>query len=239
VQTNLSLLDSLIGLFHGERPWMRAPVEWTFLARSLAATMVLIRQPLLAAPGLFAWCYLLLFSDWEPVAPGHGGLHYLSVAAAPLLAAHLLGAHPLPSRTLRFLLAIQLVFTVPELADHARWLAGGVGWRIPEAAAYSALIQPSLRHELPVVAVSPLAPSLAARPTIWIQGHFAVDSTVTREKVSLAQELYLPEGVRFPVEPEAADWAAALGAEGLVEMGADSPTFGVVGYTRPLTTPRK
>ena len=91
IRTTLDHSAVFDAVLNGERSIFRWEQEWHFAVPILLASLPALYCPLLLAPGIFAWLYLVVFSDFEPMAPGNGGLHYLSVVAPFWLGALALG----------------------------------------------------------------------------------------------------------------------------------------------------
>ncbi len=219
IQSNADPLGTAADILAGRRPLFRWHQETRFLARALAAGLPALAAPELLLPALAGWLWILVFSSLEPAAPGQGGLHYLAVAGALFLPAVAVGAGRLlarlPPRRARALVigsgVAVGIFGAPELIEAA-------GWARPRPAPLAALAAPLHEHCGPVLVPPALAPALAARPVIRIQGHFAAPAARIREEAAALCHAVLPAAA--PPDPTAAAewarWQAALGDAGFV-----------------------
>lgn len=222
ITANADPMGTLQALFTGARPWFRWPVESTFAARCLVVAWPAIRCPELLVPAVVGWFLLTVFSNMEPAAPEHGGLHYLSVLAPLLLGAATVGWARFEHggsesdrsgwRRWALLGLLGLFLAGPELQRSAMWCV--------QAIQGSALSREVDRiRQLPggVLTTSQAAPLLSGRPVLRIQGHFAP----TPERVTtVSQEIdhALLSAERPPDGPPAEEWDAwqnALPAAGL------------------------
>ena len=175
IQANSDLAATVDQLLSGTRPVFRWPVELRFLGRFGLAALPALLCPELLLPGIIAWSFLAVFSQLEPAAPGHGGLHYLAVVAPFFLAATAVGLQRATvwfrGRRLWALAGVAAVMAAPELEDGLRWTS-------------SALTSSPLHAEVArirattggVLTISQAAPLLSNRPVLRIQGHFTVDA---------------------------------------------------------------
>jgi hypothetical protein len=219
ITANADPAGTLEQLLSGDRAWFRWPVELKFGARALLAAWPSLWCPELLVPGLAGWLGLVVFSNMEPAAPHHGGLHYLSVVAPFILGATIIGwgrlAQRVPPRGLRWMNGLALVaalWGLPELIDVARWTLA--------AARPSPLVEvvEALRPASGgVLTVPRAAPLLSGREVLRIQGHFSPTpervAEVAREVSHALLEAERPAG--GPPAREWDQWQDALPAAGL------------------------
>ena len=164
-------------VFSGNRPIFRWEQEWHFALPIMVASLPALRCPLLWAPGLFAWLYLVLFSDFEPMAPGNGGLHYLSVVAPFWLGALALGTGRMERRGQLSGIRGQLIWGLALLVAAPHWKQA-LDWSRTlmedrDQGPYSMIFE--IRDESGGVLAHPrVAPLLVERSLLRIQGHFQV-----------------------------------------------------------------
>ena len=219
ITANADPIGTLQALWTGARPWFRWPVESTFAVRCLVVAWPAVRCPELLVPAVVGWFLLTVFSNMEPAAPEHGGLHYLSVLAPLLLGAATVGwariqqtaAGSARSGWWRWAL-LGLVLAGPELQRAAAW-----GVQAMQGSTLSREVD-RIRHQPGgVLTTSQAAPLLSGRSILRIQGHFAP----THERITAVCEEIdhaLLSAERPPDGPPADEWDAwqnALPAAGL------------------------
>jgi hypothetical protein len=175
IVANTDVVGTASAIWQGTRPWVRWPVELYFAARVLVAAWPAVRCPEFLLPALAGWAWISIFSNMEPAAPDHGGLHYLSVVAPLVLGAAAIGLIRIlrdasPTRRPLWLSAalFGLILSVPEAIESTRWVTHAVT-PSPLAAEVARIRETSG----PVLTVSTLAPLLSGRSTLRIQGHFS------------------------------------------------------------------
>ena len=226
ISANAHLAGTWAALWDGSRPWLRWPVEQAFALRVLAAAWPAGLCPELLVPAVVGWAWLMVFSELEPAAPAHGGLHYLAVVAPLLLGAAVVGWERLAAVVAndrrwmwRGALLAPLLLAAPELLDGLDWTRqalrpGPLATQVDQ-----------LRSETgPVVVVSQAAPLLSGREVLRIQGHFSPTPDRIRGVASEVDHAVLP--AERPADgPPAAEWdawqkalpAAGLGVQATVE----------------------
>jgi hypothetical protein len=184
-----------------------------------------------------AWLFLAALSALEPLAPGHGGLHYLAVCAPGLLGGAALALRGrLGPRGGALSLALALLAGAPEWPDQLRWLGVGLGGPNARAAEGAALTRPVRAQPGPVVTDPRAAPLLSTLPVLHLQGHFSGDAQTVEAALSAARWVLLPTGLRLPDPAEAEAWARALSARGCTEE-AQAPTLGLSRWSCPPPRP--
>ena len=225
IAVNAALGERLGALAAGEAPLFRWPVERNFGLRALLGAPT---APLsvLGWPAAAGWLGLSVASGLEPMAPLHGGLHYLAVAAPGWLGGAALGLRrwlparlgPDPRRRAAAVglgaLLLSLGAGAPEWADQARWLAAGLGARSPRSIALNGLLKPVLDDPGPVVVAPALAPPLALLPAVHLQGHLQGDAETLRDTLPGLRWVVLDAGLEFPDPAESAAWRAELDRRG-------------------------
>ncbi|MBO85266.1 MAG: hypothetical protein CL927_07900 [Deltaproteobacteria bacterium] len=219
VSANADLFGTLQALWNGDRDWFRWPVELYFAARCMLAAWPAVRCPELLVPAAVGWLGLMVFSNMEPSAPVHGGLHYLAVLAPLLLGAAAVGWH-------------RICRDAPSTARSARswWVVAGIVLASPELGrmlhwTQAALHRSPLAHEITrvrhapggVLALPSVAPLLSGRPVLRIQGHF---SPTPGRVATVASEidhalLTTERPADGPPAEEWDTWQSALPAAGL------------------------
>lgn len=230
IAVNAELGARLAALRAGEAPLFRWPVERDFGLRALLGAPL---APLSAAawPAAAGWLGLVATSGMEPMAPQHGGLHYLSVVApgwlggAALALRRLLPARlgPRPARRAAGvglgLVLLSLLSGAPEWPDQARWLAAGLGWPGPRAAALEALLAPVLAAPGPAVVAPALGPRLALLPAVHLQGHLQAEAATLRDTLPGLRWAVLDAALRYPDPAEGPAWQAELDRRGCAPDG--------------------
>jgi hypothetical protein len=219
ITANADPMGTLQDLLAGERPWLRWPVELYFALRCLVVAWPAVRCPELLLPALAGWASLCVFSEMEPAAPEHGGLHYLAVLAPLLIGAATIGwrrfweaSSVSACRWWTVLAIISLGGALPELVRTAHWCHQSIR---PTALADEV---DRIRAEPGgVLTVSRAAPLLSGRPLLRIQGHFAPAPTRIATVAAEVDHALLraerpPEG---PPAVEWDEWQNALPAAGL------------------------
>ena len=230
IAVNAALGERLAAVLSGEAPVFRWPVERDFGLRALLGAPT---APLSALgwPAAGAWLGLAVASGMEPMAPLHGGLHYLAVVAPGWLGGAALGlARWLPGRLGHrparratglglAMLGLSLTAGAPEWGAQGRWLLAGLGWRSARAAALDGLIAPIRAAPGPAVLSPTVAPALALLPELHLQGHLQGDPDTLRDTLPGLGWAVLDEGLAFPDPAEAAAYAAELGRRGCAPDG--------------------
>lgn len=236
IDTNANLAAELAAIAEGQRPLLRWPQATHFGLRALVGAPSALLHPA-AWPAVGAWLFLAAFSALEPLAPGHGGLHYLSVCAPGLLGGAALALRGrLGRRGGALSLALALVIGLPEWPDHARWLWVGLGGADRRAAEGAALTAPVRAQPGPVVTDPRAAPLLSTLPVLHLQGHFSGDAQTVEAALAEARWVILPTGLRLPDPAEAEAWARALSARGCQEE-EQAPTLGLSRWSCPPPSP--
>ena len=206
IAANTDLPGTLDALLSGQRPWIRWPVELYFAGRVLLAAWPAVLCPELLVPALAGWAYISIFSQLEPAAPQHGGLHYLSVVVPLVLAAAAIGLgrlvdrYPTRQRTLLAAALGGLVFSIPEATTAARWVV-----RTLQPTPLQATVQQLRASPGGVLTISSAAPLLSGRQTLRIQGHFApTPERITTVATEVDHALLYAE--RPPDGPPADEW---------------------------------
>lgn len=240
IATNRDVPGTVDAILTGSRPLIRWSQEGWFGLRCLVAAAPALLAPELVLPGLLGWGWLVVFSELEPVAPHHGGMHYLAVVAPFVLAAVpvgldrarlLWGGRTMPRIGLLLGGLGVAVVAGPELMDLGRWTLGAVGVPGAEARSVRALVAPVIHSEAGVLAHPRVAPMLSGRRLLRVQGHFQADiarvtAVVDEVEWAVLEAHAPPEG---PLRDEWNRWRQGLKAacfEGMAE-GA-----GLVRYRR-------
>lgn len=219
IRTNTDPLATLDQIRTGVRPVFRWHQETHFLGRALLAGVPALLAPELLVPALGGWLWILVFSELEPAAPNQGGLHYLAVVAALLLPAVAVGLGRLHRwRASPALLAglglLTVVGASPELGRLLRW---GAATQPDENSLFINVLNTT---PCPVLVPQHLAPAVAARPVLRIQGHLA--ATPERVEEITAEVVHAVILTESPTEPTAAAewarWTGALEARGLLPL---------------------
>ena len=239
ITANAQPLETLRALLDGTRPWVRWPVEIWFAGRVLLAAWPAVRCPELLVPGLLGWVVLSVFSEMEPAAPDHGGLHYLSVVAPLVLAAAAVGLGRLlsqaPAGRKRWLLGLALggvLLGAPEWTSAARWRTS--------AAHHDALrsaLEPVRAADGPVLAVPAVAPWVSGRQVLRVQGHFAPTPERVRTVAAEVDFAVLPAEPP-PHGPPADEWALWQDTLPGAGLSASAPLEGVVIWSRAAPSDR-
>jgi hypothetical protein len=216
IRTNTDPLATLEQIRTGARPVFRWHQETGFLGRALVAGIPALLAPELLLPALGGWLWILVFSELEPAAPGQGGLHYLAVVGALLLPAIAVGLGRLLRRRASPALLVGLTMLLvvgggPELAQLLRWATA------PQDTEDTAIIDVLRDTPCPVLVPQHLAPAVAARPVLRIQGHFAATAErVERVAGEVVHAVILTESPgESAAAAEWARWRAALDEKGL------------------------
>ena len=213
----------LQSIWSGERPVFRWKQEWEFALPIMIASLPALRCPLLWSPGLLAWLYLVVFSDFEPMAPGNGGLHYLSVVAPFWIGALALGvgrlerSGKLSGFRAQIVWGTALLVAVPQWKQAMTWCTSA--FVKPEEGLYSMISM--IRDDTGGVLAHPqVAPLLVERPLLRIQGHFQVTPERARQVSNEVDWALLPRRAPSGIEgsSEWALWNAALPEAGLTPV---------------------
>ena len=214
IDTNTDMRAELAAVWAGARPLLRWPQATDFGLRALLGAPTAPLHPA-AWPALGAWLFLAIFSALEPLAPFHGGLHYLAVCAPGWLAGAALALRGrLHLRGGLLCLVLALAAGAPEWPAQLRWLWVGLGGPQPAAHQAAALVEPILRQPGPVITDPRTAPLLATLPVLHLQGHFAGDRATVDAALRDTRWVVLPTGLALPDATEARVWEAALSARG-------------------------
>jgi hypothetical protein len=221
IRTTLDPGAVLQAISDGQRPLFRWEQEWQFALIAALASFPAFRCPVLLAPGLVAWLYLAIFSDFEPMAPGNGGLHYLAVIAPFWIGALARGVRSLQSSGLLTGYRAQLAWGLALICAAPHWIQC-VEWSAsvferPDAGPRAMVAE--VRSSTGGVLADPrTAPMLSGRSVLRIQGHFQVDRERALEVSEEVEWALLPQAAPAG-EAGAAEWAIwtnALPAAGLV-----------------------
>jgi uncharacterized membrane protein len=220
IRTSIDPGATLASVMDGERKVFRWEQEWKFMLLLILGGLPALRAPLLLAPGILAWLYLAVFSDFEPMAPHHGGLHYLSVVAPFFIGAFALGMSRLEASGWMSRGRAHIFWGLALLTSAPHWIQVGDWTRSlieqPQTGP-RAMVRELRSQEGGVLAASRVAPLLSERRLLRIQGHFAVTPERSEEVANEIDWALLP--LAAPAGEagitEWAAWSRALPAAGL------------------------
>lgn len=216
ITANTDIWATAQAIASGQRPLFRWPVEVSFALRCAIVAWPAFRCPSLWVPGLLGWLYIAVFSELEPAAPDHGGLHYLAVVAPFVLGAAAVGLADWPSsptarRNVTLGLALGLLAAIPDWTQQVRF---GTGWLPSPLQTHLAALEDT--HGA-VLAIPSVAPLVSGRPTLYIVGHFTPTPTRVEDVANSVTAAFLdaeppPDG---PPREEWHTWQNALPEGGL------------------------